>query len=72
MIANTPHRVSSVRMLSIIALVVLAAMVLSQIASAQDTTSDAKHSSTPKPTIVLVHGAWAAASSWSPVTKQLQ
>jgi pimeloyl-ACP methyl ester carboxylesterase len=27
---------------------------------------------TPKPTIVLVHGAWADASSWNRVTKRLQ
>jgi pimeloyl-ACP methyl ester carboxylesterase len=26
----------------------------------------------PKPTIVLVHGAWADASSWTPVIEQLQ
>src|SRR5262245_1726411 len=26
----------------------------------------------PKPTIVLVHGAWADASSWNRVTKRLQ
>ncbi|GIH16037.1 alpha/beta fold hydrolase [Rugosimonospora africana] len=26
----------------------------------------------PKPTIVLVHGAWADASSWAPVTARLQ
>jgi pimeloyl-ACP methyl ester carboxylesterase len=26
----------------------------------------------PKPTIVLVHGAWADGSSWSPVAKRLQ
>ncbi|HEU4425517.1 MAG TPA: alpha/beta hydrolase [Pilimelia sp.] len=28
--------------------------------------------STAKPTIVLVHGAWADASSWAPVTRRLQ
>src|SRR5215470_7802152 len=27
---------------------------------------------TPKPTIVLVHGAWADASSWNRVSKRLQ
>jgi pimeloyl-ACP methyl ester carboxylesterase len=26
----------------------------------------------PKPTIVLVHGAWADASSWNPVAAGLQ
>jgi pimeloyl-ACP methyl ester carboxylesterase len=32
----------------------------------------ASASAAPKPTIVLVHGAWADGSSWSPVTKRLQ
>lgn len=36
--------------------------------SAQTTQSDAS----PKPTIVLVHGAWADGSSWSAVTAKLQ
>ncbi|MFE6483778.1 alpha/beta fold hydrolase [Streptomyces sp. NPDC057757] len=31
----------------------------------------ASHSS-PKPTVLLVHGAWADSSSWSPVIEQLQ
>jgi len=26
----------------------------------------------PQPTIVLVHGAWADASSWNPVATELQ
>jgi pimeloyl-ACP methyl ester carboxylesterase len=30
------------------------------------------HSSQPKPTIVLVHGAWADGSSWAAVTTKLQ
>ena len=30
------------------------------------------HAQTPKPTIVLVHGAWADASSWTPVIERLQ
>lgn len=53
-------------------LIVLAATLPGQMASAQDTSSGAGQSSGPKPTIVLVHGAWADASSWSPVTKRLQ
>lgn len=32
----------------------------------------APNHSGPKPTIVLVHGAWADASSWAPVTRRLQ
>ena len=27
---------------------------------------------TPKPTIVLVHGAWADASGWTPVIERLE
>jgi pimeloyl-ACP methyl ester carboxylesterase len=34
--------------------------------------SPTPHPSAPKPTIVLVHGAWADASSWTPVTRRLQ
>jgi pimeloyl-ACP methyl ester carboxylesterase len=47
-------------------------VLLGQIASAEDTTSSAGHSPKPKATIVLVHGAWADASSWHPVTRKLQ
>jgi pimeloyl-ACP methyl ester carboxylesterase len=32
----------------------------------------ARHAGGPKPTIVLVHGAWADASSWAGVTERLQ
>jgi pimeloyl-ACP methyl ester carboxylesterase len=35
-------------------------------------TADATTPQTPKPTVVLVHGAWADASSWKGVTKRLQ
>jgi pimeloyl-ACP methyl ester carboxylesterase len=31
----------------------------------------AQHSNGPRPTIVLVHGAWADASSWAPVAERL-
>lgn len=34
--------------------------------------STAQYGSLPKPTIVLVHGAWADASSWAKVTGRLQ
>ena len=34
--------------------------------------ASASNETEPKPTIVLVHGAWADASSWNPVTKRLQ
>jgi pimeloyl-ACP methyl ester carboxylesterase len=48
------------------ALALLAAAVPSA-ASAAD-----KSAGTPKPTIVLVHGAWADSSSWSPVIERLR
>jgi pimeloyl-ACP methyl ester carboxylesterase len=35
-------------------------------------SADARPSDTPRPTIVLVHGAWADASGWSGVVRQLQ
>lgn len=35
-------------------------------------SSDADSSAGPKPTIVLVHGAWADGSSWNEVSHQLQ
>jgi len=45
-------------------------------ATAATTTATARHSSSatnaPKPTIVLVHGAWADNSSWNAVVEQLQ
>jgi pimeloyl-ACP methyl ester carboxylesterase len=55
---------------------VLAAVVLAVIALAVPSTvaaaSTAASQPTPKPTIVLVHGAWADASSWAKVTSRLQ
>src|SRR5208282_2466489 len=44
---------------------------LSQIASAR-TAEAAAAGDGPKPTIVLVHGAWADASSWDGVIQRLQ
>jgi pimeloyl-ACP methyl ester carboxylesterase len=35
-------------------------------------TADVTAGTGPKPTIVLVHGAWADASSWTPVIERLQ
>lgn len=40
--------------------------------SVQHVAASAAHSSGPKPTIVLVHGAWADGSSWAGVTARLQ
>lgn len=44
-------------------------MLLTAGASAQSTTL---HADGPKPTVVLVHGAWADASSWDGVIRRLQ
>src|SRR5260221_13863683 len=44
---------------------------LSQIASAR-TAEAAAAGDGPKPTIVLVHGAWADSGSWDGVTQRLQ
>ncbi|MFE0478154.1 MULTISPECIES: alpha/beta fold hydrolase [Streptomyces] len=35
-------------------------------------TSDGDQTAAPKPTVVLVHGAWADSSSWSPVMERLR
>jgi pimeloyl-ACP methyl ester carboxylesterase len=49
----------------------VAAGVLAPAASAHPAALKAAHAG-PKPTIVLVHGAWADASSWTPVIERLQ
>ena len=63
------------RLRLIIAAVILAivglAIPLSQIASAR-TAEAAAAGHGPKPTIVLVHGAWADTSSWDGVIRRLQ
>ncbi|MBB5867570.1 pimeloyl-ACP methyl ester carboxylesterase [Allocatelliglobosispora scoriae] len=53
---------------AVAALAVTGALVAATPASSHTTTRP----STPKPTIVLVHGAWADASSWAKVTRRLQ
>jgi pimeloyl-ACP methyl ester carboxylesterase len=50
---------------------VISATVLAPAASAH-TAASAAAATGPKPTIVLVHGAWADASSWTPVIERLQ
>jgi pimeloyl-ACP methyl ester carboxylesterase len=57
---------------AVLVLALLATMLPGQLAGAGDTSTGATHSPDPKPTIVLVHGAWADASSWSEVTTRLQ
>jgi pimeloyl-ACP methyl ester carboxylesterase len=49
-------------------LAILAVVLPGTFASAATTTATPD----PKPTIVLVHGAWADASSWAPVATELQ
>jgi pimeloyl-ACP methyl ester carboxylesterase len=53
------------RLALLVAAVVLLALSLQSASAAAD-------SSSVKPTIVLVHGAWADGSSWNPVTQRLQ
>jgi pimeloyl-ACP methyl ester carboxylesterase len=55
-------------LLAVVALTVTALATPVTLASA----STAQYGSLPKPTIVLVHGAWADASSWAKVTGRLQ
>jgi pimeloyl-ACP methyl ester carboxylesterase len=61
--------------LAVTALAALAAVIPAAIANAGTSSGNGtatNHATTPKPTIVLVHGAWADASSWAPVTSRLQ
>jgi pimeloyl-ACP methyl ester carboxylesterase len=53
----------------LIALVVTFAGVLLPVSAA---ASSPRHPDAPKPTVVLVHGAWADSSSWSDVVERLQ
>ncbi|GAB2583000.1 lipase family protein [Microlunatus antarcticus] len=48
----------------------VAASLLTTVPSA--TAAQTGHGHTSKPTVVLVHGAWADGSSWSGVTQRLQ
>jgi pimeloyl-ACP methyl ester carboxylesterase len=48
------------------------AIPLSQIASARTADAAAAAGNGPKPSIVLVHGAWADSGSWDGVIKRLQ
>jgi pimeloyl-ACP methyl ester carboxylesterase len=54
------------------ALAALAIAVPTAIAAASPARTTSGHSESPKPTIVLVHGAWADGSSWAPVATELQ
>jgi pimeloyl-ACP methyl ester carboxylesterase len=65
-----------VRLRLIIAAAIVAiaslAIPLSQIASARTADAAAAAGNGPKPSIVLVHGAWADSGSWDGVIKRLQ
>src|SRR5437899_9383951 len=58
--------------IGLIGVVLAAALLPGHLASADVSGSPAGHPSGVKPTIVLVHGAWADGSSWSKVTQRLQ
>ena len=49
----------------------VAALALTSIYPTQNGDAKESHSRAPKPTIVLVHGAWADASGWSKVISRL-
>jgi hypothetical protein len=53
-------------------LLIAAALVAALGCAAGARTSASKERRTVKPTIVLVHGAWADSSSWIQVTRDLQ
>ncbi len=55
-----------------VAATLVVAIVLPVQAATADDAHPQPHPQTVKPTIVLVHGAWADASSWSGVVKRLQ
>ena len=54
------------------AITAVAMGLISVFATGVAAQADASRPSNPKPTIVLVHGAWADASSWNRVTARLQ
>ena len=72
---NIPQlaRPGRLRLIIAAAIVAMAGLVipLSQIASAH-TTGAATRGDGPKPSVVLVHGAWADSGSWDGVTQRLQ
>jgi pimeloyl-ACP methyl ester carboxylesterase len=65
-------RLRIIMMAVILAVAALAPSAASQLPSASAATSRAAGHGAPKPTIVLEHGAWADASSWSAVIQRLQ
>ncbi|MEV1005384.1 alpha/beta hydrolase [Nonomuraea sp. NPDC050202] len=55
-----------------VALLTAAALILASLNPAQSAAAQDSRSRTAKPTVVLVHGAWADASSWSRIVARLQ
>ena len=66
---------SRVGLLAVAAMLVITSVFATQSNSTADSRAAATrtaHASKPKPTVVLVHGAWADSSSWTKVIKGLQ
>ena len=73
-LAGRAARPARLRLIIITALLAVVGLLAAttQTASARPASSQAfSWSGGPKPTIVLEHGAWADASSWSKVIRQL-
>ena len=60
----------SVHTAAAVATVGLVALAMTEPANARSPGAAVSHA--PKPTVVLLHGAWADGSSWAPVTEKLQ
>jgi pimeloyl-ACP methyl ester carboxylesterase len=63
------HSVRKTSLMTALAILGGALVLLAVVSSAQ--SADAAKEPTPKPTIVLVHGAWADSTGWSGVIKRL-
>ena len=59
-------------LLGVLAIAALALFLPACLAVVPSSGAAPSHPSAPKPTIVLVHGAWADASGWNGVTTRLQ
>jgi pimeloyl-ACP methyl ester carboxylesterase len=66
--AHRPRR----RRRTVSALLAVAALALTGLYLPQSVAAGEHHSRSSRPTVVLVHGAWADASSWSRVATRLQ
>ncbi|MFE2823389.1 alpha/beta fold hydrolase [Streptomyces sp. NPDC059271] len=69
---NQTRNVGVRRALPLAVVLSAAALISAGPAVATTTGGDAESQSGAKPTVVLVHGAWADASSWDEVTRSLQ